>query len=89
MTAMREKEGSSRTEQIRTIPKGNCKRTKRAIAGKMTSGVRGFEEIKAAVVNEANATSTGSRIDEISLAGLPSTYVGCPSTKKRSAPKTL
>jgi hypothetical protein len=39
---------------------------KMEIAGKMTSGVRGFEEIKAAVVNEANATSTTSRVYEIS-----------------------
>ena len=41
-----------------TIAKGNWRSIKRDMAGKMTSEVRGIEDVNAAAAKELNATST-------------------------------
>ena len=41
------------------MARGNPSRLNRAIAGKIMSDVRGFEEITAAVAKELNATRSG------------------------------
>lgn len=48
--------------EIRTMASGNCKSMKREIEGKISSGVRGESEVRAATAKELNATST---IDDI------------------------
>lgn len=42
-----------------TMASGNCKSINNAIAGKMTSDVKGLDEVNAAVAKELNATSKG------------------------------
>ena len=43
---------------MRTMGYGNCNKMNNDTAGKITSDVRGFVEIRAAVTKELNATST-------------------------------
>jgi hypothetical protein len=46
---------------------GNCRSMNNAIAGKMTSDVRGLDEVNAAVANELNATSKGIPLHKATL----------------------
>lgn len=47
------------TMNTHTIAKGNCNNMNREMAGKITSDVKGREEVTAAVAKELNATSNG------------------------------
>ena len=46
------------TKRGLTIAKGNCKSMKRDIAGKITSEVKGLEDVAAATAKELKATNT-------------------------------
>jgi hypothetical protein len=50
-----------------TIARGNCKSMNNAIAGNMTSEVRGRDEVRAAVAKELNATSRGIPLHKVVL----------------------
>lgn len=53
-----------------TIARGNCKSINNAMAGKMTSDVRGLEEVSAAVAKELKATSKGIPLQRAELQAL-------------------
>lgn len=70
---------------LHTIARGNCRSINNAIAGNMTSEVRGREEVKAAVAKELNATSNGMPFHSVVLNALKHSW----SKKRKKQPSNV